>query len=39
MTKEKERYLSPEAEVLEVRLEGVMALSPGDYSEWKEEEA
>ena len=34
----KEQYVSPKCEELEARLEGVIALSPGDYPEWEEED-
>ena len=33
----KDRYISPECEVLDVQPEGVIALSPGKYPQWGEE--
>jgi len=34
----KEQYVSPKCEELEARLEGVMAVSPGPYQEWEEQD-
>ena len=36
-TQTKDRYVSPECEVLDVQPEGVIALSPGKYPQWGEE--
>ena len=33
----KDRYISPECEVLDVQPEGMIALSPGKYPQWGEE--
>ena len=33
----KDQYISPKCKVLEMNLEGVMAVSPGKYPEWDEE--
>ena len=33
----KDRYVSPECEVLDVQPEGMIALSPGKYPQWGEE--
>ena len=37
ITQTKDRYISPECEVLDVQPEGVIALSPGKYPQWGEE--
>ena len=34
----KEQYVSPRCEELEARFEGLMAVSPGDYPEWDEQD-
>lgn len=33
----KEPYARPQCEVLDVQPEGVIALSPGEYPQWQEE--
>ena len=38
ITQTKEQYISPECEELDVRLEGVIALSGGPYPTWEEKD-
>lgn len=38
MSMEKELYLAPRTEVLAVKVEGVICVSPGPYPEWQEQD-
>ena len=38
ITQTKEQYISPECEALDVRFEGMIALSGGSYPSWEEKD-